>query len=37
MSLIRRHGWQGTEEGKRTGDVAVNRKRNPGIVHKIVT
>ena len=29
LSLIQRHGWQGTEEGKHTGDVADEPEVKP--------
>uniref|UniRef100_A0A914Y716 Glutathione-regulated potassium-efflux system protein KefC n=1 Tax=Panagrolaimus superbus TaxID=310955 RepID=A0A914Y716_9BILA len=29
LSLIQRHGWQGTEEGKHTGNMADEPERNP--------
>jgi glutathione-regulated potassium-efflux system ancillary protein KefC len=28
LSLIQRHGWQGTEEGKHTGNPETNRRVN---------
>lgn len=29
LSLVQRHGWQGTEEGRHTGDIADERKISP--------
>lgn len=29
LSLIQRHGWQGTDEGKHTGDVADEPEVKP--------
>jgi hypothetical protein len=29
LSLVQRHGWQGTEEGRHTGDIADRRYACP--------
>ncbi|MBX4293924.1 hypothetical protein K4G99_23860, partial [Mycobacterium tuberculosis] len=29
LSLVQRHGWQGTEEGRHTGDIADEPESKP--------